>query len=71
VKIKGNLTLHGVTRPEEIPAQVTLSGNDLHAVGELSIDRSNYQVKATSAFHGMVTARDKVRFEFDIVGHKR
>jgi polyisoprenoid-binding protein YceI len=71
VKIKGNLTLHGVTRPEEIPAQVTLSGNDLHAVGEFSIDRSNYQVKATSAFHGLVTVRDKVRFEFDIVGHRQ
>jgi polyisoprenoid-binding protein YceI len=71
VKIKGNLTLHGVTRPEEIPAQVTLNGNDLRAVGEFSIDRSNYQVKATSAFHGLVTVRDKVRFEFDIVGHRR
>src|SRR5262245_30291801 len=71
LKIKGNLTLIGVTRHEEIPVQVTLSGNDLRAVGEFSIDRSNYQVKATSAFHGLVTVRDKVRFEFDIVGHRQ
>jgi polyisoprenoid-binding protein YceI len=71
VKITGNLTLHGVTRREVIPVQVTLSGNDLRAVGEFSIDRGNYQVKATSAFHGLVRVQDKVRFEFDIVGHRR
>jgi len=71
LKIKGNLTLLGVTRAEEIPVQVTLSGNDLRAVGEFSIDRSHYGVKATSAFHGLVTVRDKVRFEFDIVGHRQ
>jgi len=28
-------------------------------------------VKATSAFHGMVTVQDKIRFEFDIVAHRR
>jgi hypothetical protein len=27
-------------------------------------------VKATSAFHGMVRVSDKVKFEFDIVGHR-
>ena len=70
LKIKGALTLHGVTRPIVIPAKVTVTGNDLRAVGEFSIDRSDFNVKATSAFHGMVRVRDKVKFTFDIVGHK-
>jgi len=70
LKIKGALTLHGVTRPIVIPAKVTVSGNDLRAVGEFSIDRSDFNVKATSAFHGMVRVRKKVKFTFDIVGHK-
>src|SRR5215210_1160815 len=39
VKIDGNLTLHGVTRPVTIPATVTLNGSTLRAVGEFSIDR--------------------------------
>jgi polyisoprenoid-binding protein YceI len=68
VKIDGNLTLHGVTRRVTIPAVVTLSGNDLRAVGEFSIDRDDYNVKATSAFHGLVRVRNKVKFEFDIHG---
>jgi len=70
LKIAGALTLHGVTRPIVIPAKVTVSGSDLRAVGEFSIDRSDFNVKATSAFHGMVRVRKKVKFTFDIVGHR-
>jgi len=70
LKIAGNLTLHGVTRPITIPAKVTVSGNDLRAQGEFSIDRGDFTVKATSALHGLVRVRDKVTFEFDIVGHR-
>jgi len=70
LKIAGDLTLHGVTRQIAIPAKVTLTGNNLRAVGEFSIDRSDFKVKATSAFHGMVRVRNKVKFTFDIVGHR-
>jgi polyisoprenoid-binding protein YceI len=70
VKIDGDLTLHGVTKRITIPAVVTLQGDNLRAVGEFSIDRDNFNVKATSAFHGMVRVDDDVKFEFDIVGHK-
>ena len=70
VRIDGNLTLHGVTRHIVIPAQVTLTGNDLRARGEFTIDRSDYKVKATSAMHGLIRVRDKLKFTFDIVGHQ-
>jgi len=59
-----------VTRRIVIPAQVILTGNDLRARGEFSIDRSDYKVKATSAMHGLIRVRDKIKFTFDIVGHK-
>ena len=71
VKVVGNLTLLGVTRQEMIPVKLSVSDNDLQAVGQFSIERDHYKVKATSAVHGMVRVEDKVRFEFDIVGHKR
>jgi len=70
LKIGGDLTLHGVTRQIVIPARVTVTGDNLRAVGEFSIDRSDFNVKATSAFHGMVRVRKKVKFTFDIVGHR-
>ena len=70
VKINGDLTLHGVTKRITIPAVITLQGDNLRAVGEFSIDRDDFKVKATSAFHGMVRVDDDVKFQFDIVGHK-
>ena len=70
VKIDGNLTLHGVTRRVMIPAVVTLNGDTLRAVGKFSIDRDDFKVKATSAFHGLVRVDDDVKFEFDIVGRR-
>ncbi|HYX41463.1 MAG TPA: YceI family protein [Pyrinomonadaceae bacterium] len=69
-KIGGDLTLHGVTRHIVIPATVTLSGNDLRARGEFTVNRNDYKVKATSAVHGLVRVRDKLKFTFDIVAHQ-
>jgi polyisoprenoid-binding protein YceI len=69
-KIGGDLTLHGVTRHIAIPAQVTLGGGTLRAKGEFTINRGDYNVKATSAVHGLVRVRDKLKFTFDIVGRQ-
>ena len=69
-RIDGDLTLHGVTRRITIPADVTVTGNDLRARGEFTIERGDFNVKATSAVHGMVRVRDKLKFTFDIVGHR-
>lgn len=70
LKINGDLTLHGVTRPITIPTQVTVTGNDLRARGEFAIDRGDFKVKATSAMHGLIRVRDKVKFTFDILAHR-
>lgn len=68
--ITGNLTLHGITHSITIPTKVTVSGNALRAQGEFSIERSDFKVKATSAVHGMIRVRDKVKFTFDIMAHR-
>ena len=70
LKIDGDLTLHGVTRRITIPTTITVTGNQLRAQGEFSINRKDYKVKATSAVHGLVRVRNKVKFTFDIVGHQ-
>lgn len=59
LKIKGDLTLHGVTRPITIPTLVTIAGNDLRARGEFAINRDDFRVKATSAVHGLVRVRKR------------
>ena len=70
ILIAGNLNLHGVTKPIEIPASVTLEGNNLRAVGEFDIDRDDFGVKATSAFHGIIRVKNNIKFVFDIIAEK-
>jgi polyisoprenoid-binding protein YceI len=70
VVITGNLNLHGVTKPIEIPATVMLEGNNLRAIGEFDIDRDDFGVKATSAFHGLVRVKNNIKFVFDIIAEK-
>jgi polyisoprenoid-binding protein YceI len=69
-EIGGEMTLHGVTRRVVIPATVTLSGDNLRAVGEFEIDRKKFNVDATNAFHGLVRVKHTLEFTFDIVAHR-
>lgn len=68
IKIGGDITLHGVTRHIVIPATVSVENDSMRAKGEFTLNRSDFGVKATSAFHGMVRVRHKLKFTFDIVG---
>jgi polyisoprenoid-binding protein YceI len=70
VRIVGDLTLHGVTRRVEIPARVMMTGDDLRARGEFEISRKDFNVKATSAFHGTVRVRDRLKVVFNIVARQ-
>jgi polyisoprenoid-binding protein YceI len=70
VKLTGDLSLHGVTRRVSIPAEVRLEGQALRARGEFEIRRSDFNVKATSAFHGTVRIRDRLKVIFDIVAQQ-
>jgi polyisoprenoid-binding protein YceI len=69
-KIGGDLTLHGVTRRIVITARVMLNGETLRAQGEFTVSRKHYNVKATSALHGTIRVRDKLKFTFDITAHQ-
>jgi polyisoprenoid-binding protein YceI len=70
LKIAGDLTLRGVTRRVVIPTEVTVAGRELRARGEFDIARGDFGVPATSAFHGMVRVRDRLKVAFDIVGEE-
>jgi polyisoprenoid-binding protein YceI len=70
VRIGGNLTMHGVTKHIVIPATVTVSGDTMRAVGKFEIDRKDFNVNATEAFHGFVKVKHHLKFEFDIVGKR-
>lgn len=70
IKITGNITLHGVTKHIVIPATVTIEGDTLRAKGEFKLNRKEFKVNATEAFHGFVKVKHTLKFIFDIVGER-
>ena len=60
LRIAGDLTLHGVTRPITIPTKATVTVNDLRAQGEFSTKLRDFNVKATLPLHGLIRARDEM-----------
>ncbi len=71
VTLNGQLGLHGVTRPQKVPATIVVTGNMLRAFGEFSLRQSNYNIKPVSAVGGALKVKDEVKFVFDIVARKQ
>lgn len=55
ITVKGNLTLKGITKPVEFPAFVKINDNQLVANGEITIDRSKWNIRygSDSFFEGL------------------
>jgi polyisoprenoid-binding protein YceI len=71
VVLIGQLTLHGVTRPQKVPARITVTGDLLRAFGEFSLRQSDYNIKPVSAVGGGLKVKDEVTFTFDIAARKQ
>jgi len=66
-RINGNLSLHGVTRAQQINAQITVDGSGLlRARGEFPLRQSDYNIKPVSAVGGTLRMKDELRLSFDI-----
>jgi polyisoprenoid-binding protein YceI len=69
--LNGNLSLHGVTRAESIPARITSMGEALRASGEFTLKQSNYQIKPVSVAGGALKLKDELKFAFEMVANKQ
>jgi polyisoprenoid-binding protein YceI len=69
--LNGNLTLHGMTRPVTIPAQVTLLGDMLRSGGSFSLMQTNFGINLVSVAGGTLKLKDELKFTFDIVARKQ
>lgn len=71
VVLLGKLTLHGVTRSQQVPARFSLTGDLLRAFGEFSLRQSDYNIRVVTAVGGGLKVKDEVRFAFDIAARKQ
>lgn len=70
VDIKGDLSLHGVTKNERIDAQVRVFGDTLRANGGFTLRQSDYKIRQVTAIGGALKVKDELKFSFDIVAHR-
>jgi polyisoprenoid-binding protein YceI len=63
VTLHGDLTLHGVTKTVDIPAQAQLNGSLIQVAGSLSFPFSDYNINAPN-IGGFVSVQDNGTLEF-------
>ena len=66
-RIAGELTLHGVTRPLTITAQLEFGDSVLRARGGFSLKQSSFGIKPVSVAGGTIKVKDELKFTFEIV----
>jgi polyisoprenoid-binding protein YceI len=71
LRLKGELRLRGVRQPQLIDAQLRMSEDLARLGGQCSLAPSAYRIKPVTAVGGMIKLKDKVKFDFDIVGRKQ
>jgi polyisoprenoid-binding protein YceI len=67
--ISGEVSLHGVSRPITIAAQLEFGDKVLRAKGTFALKQSNFGIKPVSVAGGTIKVKDELKFTFDIVGH--
>lgn len=68
--LMGTLTLHGVTNPQVVAAQIVVTGDMLRAFGEFSVSQSAYGIKPVSVAGGSLKLKDELKCSFDMVARK-
>ncbi len=66
-RISGDLTLHGVTRPLTMNAQLEFGDKTLRAKGAFALKQSSFDIKPVSVAGGTIKVKDELKFTFDIV----
>jgi polyisoprenoid-binding protein YceI len=70
LRLKGELGLHGVKKPQQVDAQLRLLDDEMRLSGQCTLLQSAYRIKPVSALGGLIKLKDELKVDFDIVGRK-
>jgi polyisoprenoid-binding protein YceI len=68
--LRGDLTLHGVTRPQPVSARVYLMGDTLRAQGQAVLKQTEHGIRPVSVAGGLLKVKDEVTLTFEIVARQ-
>ncbi|MGC2719590.1 MAG: YceI family protein [Candidatus Acidiferrales bacterium] len=66
----GSLTLHGLTRQIDFPAQIVSGEDSLRGYGEFTLNQSEYGIRVPTVANGAIKMKDQVKLAFFMVGRK-
>jgi polyisoprenoid-binding protein YceI len=67
LKLRGALSLRGLTKPVEVPLTLEVAEGRLTAKGEMELESQNWGVPQISAVGGSVKTKEELRLTFEIV----
>ena len=65
-RLAGKLSLHGVTHPHAVDAEVRLYDDGLRLAGGSQLRPSDYGIRPVTALGGAIRLRDELRVAFDL-----
>lgn len=68
LRIGGRLSLHGVTGPHRLEAELTIFEDGIRLHGGCPLRMSDYGIKPVSALGGTIRLKDEVNLSFDLAG---
>jgi hypothetical protein len=70
LRIAGQMSLHGVARPQQIDARLSVYTDGVRLVGEFQLVQSEYRMRPVVALGGTLKLKDALRVVFNVVGWK-
>ena len=65
-KLAVSMTLHGITRPLEVPVRVDKDDRQIRASGRLAFDQSDFGITPFSILGGAIHVQDRLELQFTI-----
>ncbi|HEY3838668.1 MAG TPA: YceI family protein [Bryobacteraceae bacterium] len=70
VNLTGDLSLHGITRNQQVAAEMSLNGDTLRAFGSFPVLQSNFGITPVSVAGGVLKVKDELKCTFDIAARR-
>jgi polyisoprenoid-binding protein YceI len=68
LRMGGRLSLHGVTLPHPLDAELMVFDDGLRLRGESGLRLSDYRIRPVTALGGTIKLKDELRVSFDVAG---